>query len=126
MRSLRKVSLAEKFGRFDDRWSPKIVAEVNDVHVKIAKVDGEFVWHRHEFEDELFFVVDGNLSMYYRDGDGRERCEQLRGGEFVVVPRNVEHKPVAAPGTKLLLVEPKATVNTGLTGGDRTVAAEWI
>lgn len=124
--ALEKVSIAGKFALFDDRWSPKIVAEVNDVHVKLVKVEGDFVWHRHPREDELFLVVEGTLEMHYRDHDGRERLETLRSGEFLVVPRGTEHKPVAASGTKLVLIEPATTANTGDAGGERTAQTAWI
>lgn len=122
---MRKVNLAEKFDTFDDRWSPKIVGELNDFHVKLVKIEGEFVWHHHDFEDELFFVVEGEIAMHYRE-DGNDRIETFGAGEFLIVPHGVEHKPVAKPGTKMLLLEPKSTVNTGTAGGERTVEAQWI
>jgi mannose-6-phosphate isomerase-like protein (cupin superfamily) len=125
MSELHKVNLAEKFARFDETWSPKIVGQLNDFHVKLVKLDGEFVWHHHDTEDELFLVIDGELTMHYRD-DANERCEVFGPNEFLIVPHGVEHKPVAAPGTKLLLLEPKTTVNTGNAGGERTVEPAWI
>jgi mannose-6-phosphate isomerase-like protein (cupin superfamily) len=116
-----KVNLKEKFGKFDDLWQPKIVAELNDHHVKIVKVSGSFVWHRHEAEDELFLVTEGRLTVQFRD-----REVVLVPGELLVVPRGVEHRPVAEEVTHVLLLEPKTTVNTGSAAGDRTVDPEWI
>jgi mannose-6-phosphate isomerase-like protein (cupin superfamily) len=111
-----KVNLAEKLALFDERWSPKIIAELNDTHVKIVKVDGEFVWHHHDDEDELFLVVSGRLRMQLRDGD-----VVLEPGELIVVPRGVEHCPLAEGETHVVLIEPKTTVNTGTIRNDRTV-----
>ena len=112
------VRLAEKFSRFSDHWSPKIVGEVNDTHVKLVKLSGEFVWHHHEKEDELFFVIEGRLRMRFRDGDA-----DLEPGEFIVVPRGVEHCPVALTSeVHVVLIEPKSTLNTGNVTNERTVA----
>ena len=94
------VNLNEKFSRIGEHWSPKILGEVNDSYVKAVRVKGEFVWHYHDNEDELFWVVKGKLRMLFRD-----REEVIHPGEFIIVPRGVEHKPIADPGTKLLLVE---------------------
>jgi mannose-6-phosphate isomerase-like protein (cupin superfamily) len=113
---LEKVNLAEKLALFDERWSPKIVAELNDTHVTIVKVDGEFVWHHHDDEDELFLVVSGRLRMQLRDGD-----VVLEPGELIVVPRGVEHCPLAEGETHVVLIEPKTTLNTGNVRGERTV-----
>jgi mannose-6-phosphate isomerase-like protein (cupin superfamily) len=124
--SLQKISLREKFGLFDETWSPKVVGEFNDLHVKIVKLDGEFIWHHHETEDELFFVVDGTIDMHYRDRTGEERIERFGAGEFLIVPHGVEHKPVAPNGAQLLLIEPKTTRNTGTAGGERTAQPAWI
>jgi mannose-6-phosphate isomerase-like protein (cupin superfamily) len=115
--TVEKVNLSEKFRLFDDRWSPKIVGEVNDCHVKLVKVEGEFVWHRHEKEDELFLVVKGKIAIRFRDGD-----VTLAEGEFVVVPKGVEHLPAADEEAWILLFEPKATLNTGDVVNERTVA----
>jgi mannose-6-phosphate isomerase-like protein (cupin superfamily) len=113
------VNLAEKFSRFTDRWSPKIVGEVNDMHVKLVKLAGEFVWHRHEREDELFLVVAGRLRMQLRDGD-----REVGPGEFIVVPRGTEHCPLALTDeVHVLLLEPKGTLNTGDVVNERTVSA---
>lgn len=116
-----KVNLAEKFALFHDTWSAKIVGEVNDAHVKLVKVKGEFVWHHHEAEDELFLVVKGRLNIKLRDGEIR-----LEPGEFAVIPRGVEHCPVAEEEAHVLLLEPKTTVNTGSASNERTVEPEWI
>ena len=112
-----KINLAEKFRTFDDLWSPKIVGQVNECHVKLAKLKGEFVWHQHASEDEFFLVVEGSLLMKFRDGEVR-----LGPGEMIVVPRGVEHLPVADEGTHVLLFEPATTLNTGNVTSGRTVA----
>jgi mannose-6-phosphate isomerase-like protein (cupin superfamily) len=113
---LTKVNLAEKFSRFNDPWSPKIVGELNGFHVKVVKLDGEFVWHHHEHEDELFLVVKGSLLMKLRDGDVR-----VDEGEFIIVPHGVEHLPVAEEEVHVVLFEPKTTLNTGNVKNERTV-----
>jgi mannose-6-phosphate isomerase-like protein (cupin superfamily) len=119
---MHPISLSEKFAVFNDYWSPKIVGEINDSHIKLVKLKGEFVWHHHEHEDELFLVVKGRLLIKLRDGD-----VTLDEGEMVIIPRGVEHMPVAEEETHVLLLEPKSTVNTGNAGGERTVAAPaWI
>lgn len=105
---MRPVSLSEKLAQITDHWSPKIAGDINDVHVKLAKFQGEFVWHAHESEDELFLVVKGWFEMHFRG-----RVETVREGEFIIVPRGVEHKPVAPEEVHVLLIEPKSTVNTG-------------
>lgn len=114
---MNKINLAEKLALFREHWSPKIVAELNGQHVKLVKFQGEFVWHHHEHEDELFLVVEGGFRMDFRD-----RSVELRAGEMIVVPRGVEHRPVAEREVSVLLFEPAATVNTGSAGGERTVA----
>src|SRR4051812_31007617 len=122
MKSPDKINLADKFAQFSEHWSPKIVAALNGQHVKLVKFQGEFVWHQHENEDELFLVVRGSFRMEFRD-----RRVELREGEMLVVPRGVEHRPVAEQEVSVLLFEPAATVNTGSAGGERTVAQpEWI
>jgi len=120
---MRVVNLAETFGRFADYWSPKIVGEVNEMHVKLAKLTGEFVWHHHEREDELFLVVAGRLRMRLRDGD-----RDLGPGELIIVPRGTEHCPVALTDeVHVVLLEPKGTLNTGNVSNERTVATpEWL
>ncbi len=114
---MEKVNIAERFGRFSDHWSPKIAGELNDSYVKLVKVKGEFVWHHHEHEDELFLVVKGRLVIRFRDRD-----VELREGEFLIVPKGVEHMPVAKEETHILLLEPKSTLNTGNVRNERTVA----
>jgi mannose-6-phosphate isomerase-like protein (cupin superfamily) len=113
---LAKVKLSEKFARFDEPWSPKIVAELNDAYVKVVKLEGEFVWHHHDDEDELFWVVSGRLRMELRDGE-----VILDPGELLVVPKGVEHRPVAEGETHVVLIEPKTTLNTGNVRDERTV-----
>ena len=111
------ISLQEKFDLFSDHWSPKVVGELNGQQVKLAKISGEFVWHAHEQEDELFRVTRGRLRMRFRDGE-----QVIKVGEFLIVPRGVEHQPVAeTQEVWLLLFEPASTVNTGTAGGERTV-----
>jgi mannose-6-phosphate isomerase-like protein (cupin superfamily) len=111
-----KINLAEKFSRFTDRWSPKIVADLNDSHVKLVKVQGEFVWHQHADEDELFIVVHGRLVIELRDGQ-----ITLEPGEMAVIPKGIEHRPVAVEEVHMMLIEPKATRNTGDVVNERTV-----
>jgi mannose-6-phosphate isomerase-like protein (cupin superfamily) len=115
--SAEKVNLAQKLALFEDHWSPKIVGELNGQHVKLVKILGEFVWHHHDDEDEMFLVVRGRFRMEFRD-----REVWLEEGEFVVVPRGVEHRPVAEEEAGVLLFEPASTLNTGSAGGERTVA----
>lgn len=109
------VNLASAFARVTEYFSPRVAAEVNDVVVKLTKLKGEFIWHHHEHEDELFLVVKGELLMRFRDGD-----VTIREGEFLVVPRGVEHLPVAREEVHVLLVEPCSTVNTGEVRNERT------
>ncbi len=116
---MQVVNVAEKFTRFSDHYSPKIVGELNDSYVKLVKLKGEFVWHYHEAEDELFLVVKGTLRMGIRE-DGREREEVVRQGEFIIVPRGVEHRPAADEEVHLMLLEPKTTLNTGNVRNERT------
>ncbi|TNE50339.1 MAG: cupin domain-containing protein [Bacteroidetes bacterium] len=105
---MEKVNLEEKLGLFSDHWTPRIVGELNGQQVKLAKLKGEFVWHRHEHEDELFLVLKGRFTMEFRD-----RNVELREGEFLIVPRGVEHRPVAEEEVSILLFEPASTRNTG-------------
>jgi len=115
--TIRKVNLADMFGRFQDKWSPKIVGEVNDSLVKLTKLQGEFVWHHHDREDELFLVVKGRLRLKLRDKE-----LVLGPGEFAIIPHGVEHLPIADEETHVLLFEPKSTLNTGNIHNERTVA----
>ena len=119
--ALQTVNLAQKLALITDCWSPKAVGEVNGFHVKLVKLKGEFVWHAHEAEDELFLVLAGTLRMQLR-----ERELIVREGEFLVVPHGTEHRPVADGEAHVLLFEPGSTVNTGTAGGERTRAVEWI
>jgi len=111
------VNLAEKFAQFTDYWSPKIVGDVNEMQVKLVKLKGEFVWHHHEREDELFLVVKGRLRMQLRSGD-----REIGPGEFIIVPRGLEHCPLALTDeVHVVLLEPKTTLNTGNVANERTV-----
>lgn len=113
---MESVNLAEKFASIDKFWDPRIAGEINDSHLKLAKLQGEFVWHKHEMEDELFLVVKGTLLLRLRDRDIR-----LHEGEFTIIPRGVEHLPIAEEEVHVLLLEPKTTVNTGDIRNERTV-----
>jgi mannose-6-phosphate isomerase-like protein (cupin superfamily) len=113
---METVNLAAKLSHVEEPWSPKIVGEVNDCYVKVVKLEGEFVWHHHDAEDELFLVIEGLLRMRFRDRD-----ELVRPGEFIIVPRGVEHLPVAERETHVMLFEPKTTLNTGNVRNERTV-----
>jgi len=115
-KTMDKVNLAQKFDLFQEYWSPKIVGELNDSYVKLAKLKGEFVWHHHDTEDELFLVVKGRLLIKLRDQD-----ILLEEGEFVIIPRGVDHLPIAEEEAHVLLLEPKTTLNTGNTQNERTV-----
>ena len=114
---METVNLKEKFDCFSDYCNPRIIGEVNDCHVKAVKLKGAFIWHHHENEDELFLVVKGTLRMKFRD---REAI--VREGEFLIVPRGVEHLPVAEEEVYIVLIEPKSTLNTGNINNERTVA----
>jgi mannose-6-phosphate isomerase-like protein (cupin superfamily) len=118
MSTVEKVNLAEKLALFDDHWHPRIVGELNGQQVKLVKFIGEFVWHHHEHEDELFLVVKGRFRMEFRDRD-----VWLEEGEFLVVPRGVEHRPVAEEEVHVLLFEPASTLNTGDVRNERTIEA---
>jgi mannose-6-phosphate isomerase-like protein (cupin superfamily) len=111
------VNLKAKLATFETHWDPKIVGELNGQHVRLAKFQGEFIWHAHENEDELFLVVSGSFNMLFRD-----RTEKVKEGEFIIVPRGVEHCPSAEEEVHILLFEPAATRNTGNVGGPRTVS----
>jgi mannose-6-phosphate isomerase-like protein (cupin superfamily) len=112
-----KVNVEEKLSLFNEHWKPKIVGELNNQYVKLVKFEGPFVWHHHDDEDEMFFVVKGRFRMEYRDRD-----EWIEEGEFVIVPRGVEHRPVAEEEAHVLLFEPATTLNTGNVENERTVA----
>ena len=119
---MEKVNLNQKFSLFQDHWSPKIAGELNGQHVKLAKLQGEFVWHKHELEDELFFVVKGTLLMELRD-----KTVTIGENEFLIVPRGVEHRPVAPEEVWVMLFEPTSTLNTGDVESDLTKSKlDWI
>ena len=115
------INIAQKFSLFQEYWQPRIAGELNDTYVKLAKLKGEFVWHLHENEDELFLVVKGKLLIKLR-----ERDLWLEAGEFAIIPKGVEHCPVAEEEVQVILLEPKSTLNTGNLQNERTIAAEWI
>ncbi len=120
--SIDVVNLTQKFSLISEQWDPKIIAQLNDYQVKIAKIQGEFVWHSHPETDEIFLVVDGKLTIHLRDGD-----LYLEPGEMCVIPSGVEHKPAAEKECQILMVEPAGTRNTGDAGGERTVEdTAWI
>ena len=115
------INIADKFSLFQEYWSPRIAGELNDSYIKLAKLQGEFVWHQHENEDELFLVVKGKLLIKLRDSD-----HWLNDGEFVIIPKGVEHCPIAEKEVQVILLEPKSTLNTGNIQNERTIAAHWI
>lgn len=116
------INLQNKLARFSDHWSPKIIAQMNDYHFKLVKFQGDFVWHRHEDTDEVFIVLEGEMSIEFRDGK-----VDLKSGEMFVVPKGTEHKPFAELECKVMLVEPVGTVNTGDAGGALTAEGDaWI
>ena len=119
---MEKVNLYEKFGLFSENWKPKIVGELNGQHVKLGKIEGKFVWHQHENEDELFLVVKGNMRLEFRD-----KVIDMVEGEFIIVPRAVEHRPVADEECHIMMFEPASTLNTGNIDDEFTVQElEWI
>jgi mannose-6-phosphate isomerase-like protein (cupin superfamily) len=111
----RAIDLDEKFEAFQERWSPKVVARLNDYEIKLAKLEGEFVWHSHAETDELFFVLDGELTVEFREGPVR-----VAAGQMLVVPRGVEHRPIARGLVQAMLIEPSGVINTGDAGGKLT------
>jgi len=116
------INIQEKFYKFSSHWFPKIIAQVNDYHIKLAKVQGEFVWHSHPETDEMFLVIEGDLDIHFRDGK-----VTLHTGELYVVPKGVEHKPVAAQECQIMLIEPIGTVNTGDAVDEKTASTGvWI
>ncbi len=115
------VNLANKYNLIQEYWSPRIAGKLNDSYIKLAKLRGEFVWHHHELEEELFLVVKGRLLIKLRTGD-----MWLDEGEFVIIPKGVEHCPVAEEEVHVLLIEPKSTINTGNVENERTVDSQWI
>ena len=120
--SSAKINLKEKFSKFTKQWSPRVIAEMNDYQFKIAKIQGEFVWHNHKETDETFIVMEGQMSLKFRDGEVR-----LNAGEMFVVPKGVDHKPCAEKACKILVVEPRGVINTGEAGGKYTMTEDiWI
>jgi mannose-6-phosphate isomerase-like protein (cupin superfamily) len=115
------INLAERFSRISNHWQPRIIGAINDFHVKIVKIQGEFVWHHHDTEDELFLVIKGRLLMRLRDGD-----VWVNEGECLIVPHGVEHCPVAREEVHMMMLEPATTLNTGTIRNERTVEAEWL
>ena len=113
---MEAINLKDTFSRFSDYWTPRVIGELNDSHIKAVKLKGEFVWHHHDNEDELFFVAKGTLRMKFRD-----REALVHEGEFIIVPRGTEHRPTADEEVHLLLMEPKSTLNTGNITNERTV-----
>ena len=119
---MQTVTFAEKFAKFSDQWSPRVIGQLNDLHVKIAKIEGEFIWHSHADTDELFIINKGAMVMHLRD-----RQVPLKAGDMFIVPKGVEHKPVAEAECEIVMIEPAGTVNTGDAGGDLTVEdPPWI
>lgn len=119
---MEAIDLSDKLSRFSDKWAPKIIAQLNDYHIKLAKIEGEFVWHSHPETDEVFIVLDGTLVIQMREGD-----VELSSGQMFVVPRGVEHNPRAEEECHVMLIEPAGTINTGDAGGEMTSADEgWI
>ena len=117
-----KINLKEKYSKFTKHWSPRIIAEMNDYQFKLAKIKGEFVWHDHKNTDETFIVIEGEMTLKFRDGE-----VHLSKGEMFVVPKGVEHKPCAEEECKILVVEPRGVINTGDVGGELTINEEqWI
>ena len=109
------INIKDKFSKFSDHWNPRIIGELNGQHVKLAKIKGDFIWHSHAEEDELFYVLKGELKMEFRD-----KTVVLQPGEMIIVPRGVEHRPCAAEEVEIMLFEPKSTLNTGETQNERT------
>jgi mannose-6-phosphate isomerase-like protein (cupin superfamily) len=116
------INFTDKFGRFSDHWAPRIIAEMNDYQFKLVKIQGEFVWHQHTDTDEVFIVMEGEMAIEFRD----DRVV-MKAGEMFVVPRGVEHKPVALKECRVMLIEPRGVVNTGDAGGDLTADNDvWV
>ena len=119
---LDKINFKEKYSKFKKHWSPRIIAEMNDYQFKLAKIKGEFVWHNHKDTDETFIIIEGKMSLKFRDGE-----VMLTKGEMFVVPKGVDHKPCSENECKILVVEPRGVINTGDTGGKHTINEEkWI
>jgi mannose-6-phosphate isomerase-like protein (cupin superfamily) len=118
----KAIRPSEKFPLIEDLWQPRVVAELNDYQFKFARIEGEFVWHEHLESDEAFLVIEGELTIEFRDGE-----VEMKAGDLFVVPKGVEHKPVATKECKILIIEPRGVVNTGDAGGERTAENDiWI
>ena len=116
------INFAEKFDKFSDHWAPRVIAELNDYQFKLVKVKGEFVWHQHDDTDEAFIVIEGSVVIEFRDG-----TVELAAGEMYVVPKGVEHRPVASSECKMLVIDPRGVVNTGDAGGALTAESDvWV
>ena len=111
----KKINIQDKLSLFNDHWNPRIIAELNKQHVKLAKIKGEFIWHRHDEEDEMFLVLKGNLKIEFRD-----RTETIHENEIIIVPKGVEHRPIAEEEVSIMLFEPATTINTGDLDNERT------
>jgi mannose-6-phosphate isomerase-like protein (cupin superfamily) len=112
---MKKINISQKLAQFNDHWNPRIIGELNKQHVKLAKIKGEFIWHKHEDEDEMFLVLKGTLKIAFRD-----RTETIQENEIIIVPRGVEHKPIAEEEVSIMLFEPATTINTGALENERT------
>ena len=112
---MERINISEKLAQFTDHWNPRVIGELNGQHVKAVKLKGEFIWHHHEIEDEMFMVIRGHLKMAFRD-----KIVDVKEGEFIIVPRMVEHKPIAEEEVEILLFEPASTLNTGNVENERT------
>jgi len=118
----KPINFADKFAKFSDLWSPKIIAQMNDYHIKLAKIKGDFIWHSHQDTDEVFIIIAGSLTIYLRGGEAL-----LKEGEMYVVPKGVEHKPSAQQECQIMLIEPAGTANTGDASGEMTAQNDvWI
>ena len=112
---VKKINIQDKLSLFNDHWNPRIIAELNKQHVKLAKIKGEFIWHKHDEEDEMFLVLKGNLKIEFRD-----RTETIHENEIIIVPKGVEHRPIAEEEVSIMLFEPVTTINTGAIENERT------
>ncbi len=112
---MKKINISQKLAQFKDHWNPRIIGELNKQHVKIAKLKGEFIWHKHDDEDEMFLVLEGTLKIAFRD-----RTETIQENEIIIVPKGVEHKPIAEEEVSIMLFEPATTINTGELENERT------
>ena len=112
---MKKINISQKLAQFNDHWNPRIIGELNKQHVKLAKIKGEFIWHKHDEEDEMFLVLKGTLKIEFRD-----RTETIQENEIIIVPKGVEHKPIADEEVSIMLFEPATTINTGDLENERT------